>query len=332
MNTKLAGFAFVLLFFLVSRSFADTFGSGNNSFTIDFVTVGNPGNPPDPDPISWPQQRGAVGYEYRLGTYEISRQMVEKADVAGNLKIANWLGNDYGPVGPDRPALNLPWNAVARFVNWLNVSMGYPPAYRFLRQPGEPSYNANWENLLWRPTDAGYNPNNPYRNTQARYFLPSADEWLKAACYDPSTGVYNKYPTGNAVPIPVASGTAANTAVYAQPNFQGPADITVAGGLSAFGTMAQGGNVSEWTETDYDLVNDLTTPDGYPIDTRGFFGSDWRDFLLWRNSNWYSSNPNTGIGIGFRIASTVIPEPTSLALVSIAAVMLAASRFNTRRT
>ncbi len=29
---------------------ADTFGSGGNAFTIDFVTIGNPGNANDPTP------------------------------------------------------------------------------------------------------------------------------------------------------------------------------------------------------------------------------------------------------------------------------------------
>ena len=84
----------------------------------------------------------------------------------------------------------------------------------------------------------------------ARYFLPSVDEWYKAAYYDPTSGVYYDYPTGSdTAPTAVASGTAAGTAVYNQLLAQGPADITLAGGLSPYGTMGQGGNVSELEET-----------------------------------------------------------------------------------
>src|SRR5690349_13624949 len=50
---------------------ADVFGSGANSFQIDFVTIGSPGNPPDANP----NPAGAVPYEYRIGKYEISEQM-----------------------------------------------------------------------------------------------------------------------------------------------------------------------------------------------------------------------------------------------------------------
>ena len=57
------------------------------------------------------------------------------------------------------------------------------------------SANANIQ--LWTVSDAGYNPNNLYRNSLARYFLPSVDEWYKAAYYDPTSGVYYNYPTGS---------------------------------------------------------------------------------------------------------------------------------------
>ena len=90
-----------------------------------------------------------------------------------------------------------------------------------------------------------------FRNSLAKYFLPSVDEWYKAAYYDPTSGVYDLYPTGsNTAPTAVASGTAAGTAVF--PADYCPADITLAGGLSPYGTMGQGGNVYEWNETAFD--------------------------------------------------------------------------------
>ena len=48
---------------------------------------------------------------------------------------------------------------------------------------------------------------NPYRHKSAFYFLPSADEWFKAAYHqnDGVTANYWDYPTAdNAVPVAVA--------------------------------------------------------------------------------------------------------------------------------
>jgi hypothetical protein len=56
---------------------ADTFGSGANTFDIEFVTIGNPGNPADT--TGSPNPAGKVDYVYRIGTYEISRDMITKA-------------------------------------------------------------------------------------------------------------------------------------------------------------------------------------------------------------------------------------------------------------
>jgi hypothetical protein len=67
----------------VSRSRADTFGSGANEFEIDFVKIGSPGNPPDANP----NPAGAVPYRYRIGKYEISEQMIDKANALGALGI-----------------------------------------------------------------------------------------------------------------------------------------------------------------------------------------------------------------------------------------------------
>jgi hypothetical protein len=48
----------------------DTFGSGANTFDIEFVTIGNPGNPGDS--TVYPNSAGSVPYTYRIGKYEIS--------------------------------------------------------------------------------------------------------------------------------------------------------------------------------------------------------------------------------------------------------------------
>jgi formylglycine-generating enzyme len=145
----------------------------------------------------------------------------------------------------------------------------------------------------------------------ARYFLPSVHEWYKAGYYDPTSGVYYDYPTGSdTAPTAVASGTSAGTAVYNLTFATGPADIMLAGGPSAYGTMGQGGNVYEWEETEYDLVNNASST------VRGVRGGDLGfDLSSLSSSVRLNHLPSLdGTTLGFRVASS-IPEPSTLLLL-----------------
>jgi formylglycine-generating enzyme required for sulfatase activity len=295
--------ALTLTFVQVSR--ADVFGSGANSFEIEFVTIGNPGNAPDT--TGSPNPAGSVPYPYRIGRYEVSEEMIAKANALGALGITK------DARGPDKPATNISWFEAARFVNWLNTRTGSAPAYKF---------DASGNFQLWNEMDAGYNPANRFRNSRAAYFLPSADEWYKAAFFDPVNGVYWDYPTGsNSPPIAVASGTAPGTAIVMQGIAAGPADIMTAGGLSPYGTMAQGGNAWEWEETELDLLNDN------PIARRGGRGGGWDAFPSSLSATIRSDGSplQPPIGAGFRVAS-IIPEPSTVALMGMACLALLGAR------
>ncbi len=200
---------------MATNAVAETFGVGENEFSIEFVTIGNPGNPGDPTVN--PSPGGSVPYEFQIGKYEVGRDMVTKANAEGGLGITLADMTSLGGNGPDRPATGVSWNEAARFVNWLNTSEGFPAAYKFSMQPGQFGYNANTNILLWQAGDPGFNAANPFRNSLARYALPSVHEWHKAAYYDPSAGNYFVYPTASdSAPTPVISGTTAGTAVYSQ--------------------------------------------------------------------------------------------------------------------
>lgn len=296
----------------VDRVLADTFGSGANTFDIEFVDIGNPGNPADT--TGTPNPAGSVSYDYRIGKFEISEQMIDKANAEGGLGITK------DTRGANKPASSTSWNEAARFVNWLNTSSGSTPAYKFAIQPGEVGYNANANIELWTIGDAGFDSSNLYRNSLAKYFLPSIDEWYKAAYYDPTSSVYYNFPTGSdSAPTAVASGTTAGTAVYLGP-VVGQADITLAGGLSPYGTMAQGGNIYEWQESDFDLLNG---PIGSSSD-RVLRGGDWFNAAVFLSaSSWNGFSPSfEGDGfVGFRVASTAIPEPGTLLLGMVAGVV-----------
>ncbi|MFM8653399.1 MAG: beta strand repeat-containing protein, partial [Verrucomicrobiota bacterium] len=271
------------------------FGSGTNAFSIEFVVIGNPGNTADttgaPNPV------GSVASTYNLGKYEISRDMISKANAAGGLNLT--LGDITGATSA-MPATGIDWYEAARFVNWLNTSQGYQAAYKFS--------GTNFS--LWTNGETGYQTNNPYRNSLARYWLPSVHEWYKGAYGSPS-GTWYDYPTGSdSAPTAVSSGTNANTAVFKlsfsfpgdEEFFDGdpPADITNAGGLSAFGTMAQGGNAWEWVETASDGTNDNATEARY---LRGGQGTD-TDVIFLNASTISAEEPQYDTGMkGFRVAS-----------------------------
>ncbi len=284
---------------------ADTFGTGGNQFTIDFVDIGNPNN--TADTTGTPNPAGSVPYVYRMGKYEISRDMITKANTEDSLGITLEDMTSYGGNGADKPAPGVSWNEAARFINWLNTSEGFTPAYKFAVQPGEGGYDANANIELWESGDPGYNPENLFRNDQAHYFLPSTDEWYKAAYHDPS-GSYFDYPTGSdTAPTPVASGTTAGTAVYSLGLGTGPADITLAGGLSPYGTMGQGGNLFEWEETEGDLDNNS------PGSARGWRGGYWYTNTFLNAGSRGQGLPTDSGAQGFRVAS--VPEPGSITLL-----------------
>ncbi len=299
-TSAVAALGLALGMMTVGTSQADSFGSGGNTFAIDFVNIGNAGNAADTTTY------GAVSYDFRMGTYEISRDMITKANAAStNLALTMQDISSYGGNGVNRPATGVSWNEAARFVNWLNTSSGHSLAYKFASQPGDVGYNANSNILLWESGDAGYNASNQYRNSNAYYFLPSEDEWYKAAYYSGSGSTYYDYATASdAVPTAVTGGTTSGTAVYNQTAAQGPADITNAGGLSFYGTMGQGGNVWEWSESAY-------TPPVSAGSFRGLRGGSWGSFYFGLPSSYCGNDDPTGesFSFGFRVAS--VPEPSS---------------------
>jgi hypothetical protein len=294
----------------------DTFGSGGDAFTINFVNVGNPGNPNDSGTTgSYFTPYGGVAYEFRMGTYEVNRDAITKANAQGGLGITLADMTSYGGNGVNRPATGVSWNGAARFVNWLNTSTGFSAAYKFTSQPGDVGYSANANIELWTSGDAGYNASNLYRNANAYYFLPSEDEWYKAAYYSGTGSTYFDYATQQdapSTPTAVSGGTGASEAVYAQAFATGPADIDNAGGLSHYGTMGQNGNVWEWNESAFTAPNDSSSGD------RAIRGGNWFNTELnLRSSISNFGNPTLGDNyIGFRVAS--VPEPSAAMLLLMA--------------
>lgn len=231
-----AAAVFVVLF-LTTMSFGDvvSFGEGDNTFEIEFVEIGSVGNAPDTRAIpTGPREIGAVDYEYGISKFEVP---CGASDKAGALGAFEFVESNCQGRGELRPAILSPDFAIP-FVNWLNTSLGYQPAYDVSQA------------FSWSPGDLGYNPDDPVRNSLARFFLPKGEESHKAAYYDPVNEAWFDYATGsNEEPTLVASGTDPNTLVAGRVTvFSQLADVNQAGGESAFGTVGQVGNASEWEE------------------------------------------------------------------------------------
>ena len=277
---------------------ADTFGGGTtNEFTIDFVNIGNTGNAADTTGY------GAVPYEYRASTYEITQNAITKATASGmaNVSAGAWSNN--------QPAATISWYEAAAFVNFLNTNSGKTAAYNL-------TFSGIWSMALWSSDQAWTaGGTNLYRNKDAYYFLPSENEWYKAAYYNAAGTNYFLYPTASSTaPTAVASGTDAGTAVFVGTvTPTQPAVVTAAGGRSPYGTMGQGGNVWEWMETAADGTNTTSTENRNVRGSR--FGAGPNDMQSTAQLAFGPSGED--INIGFRVAS--VPEPSTYALLLLGA-------------
>jgi len=290
-----------------------TFGSGANTFGIDFLNIGNAGNAADTTTY------GAVPYAYRMGKYEISQDAITKATASGmaDVTAGAWTGN--------QPAATINWYEAAAFVNWLNTSTGKTAAYNL-------TFSGSWSMQLWSSEQAWTaGGTNLYRNKNAHYFLPSENEWYKAAYYNAAGTNYFLYPTASSsAPTAVASGTNAGTAVYDGGAVTNPAAVTLAGGLSPYGTMGQGGNVWEWNESAADGSNSSSS------EIRVFRGGSWGDAGPdLRSSERIGVGPELeGNFLGFRVASVdvaPIPEPGTWVAMAIFAGGAAYAGWRRRR-
>ncbi len=169
---------------------------------IDFVTVGAPGN------AAWAGDgtvgdraigRGSVGYEYKIGKFEVTTaQWVEFFNAAYDRPAADRLphlippnfwgaagttpntpgglrwrvpsGNEMIPVG------NISWRMAAMYCNWLCNDKSNDRA-AFL--------NGAYDVSTFYYTGDVFHDQFTH-NPGAAYWIPTWDEWLKAAHYDPN--------------------------------------------------------------------------------------------------------------------------------------------------
>lgn len=324
---------------------------------MDLVTVGDPGNAPDSLNTGSVPGIGGVAYAYQIGKYEVrNSEYVEflnsvaatdtyglyntsmSSDTRGGITRSGSSGSytysvksGYG----DIPVAYVSFYDAVRFVNWLEN--GQP-----IGAQGAGTTEAGSYTLF---TSGSSTTNVSARAVNATWFIPTENEWYKAAYYDPTasgTSNYWLYPTqSDAIPNSrPPNGSDANSGNFNRDDgspddflndgfaktgstiFQnGTNYLTDVGSYavaqSYYGTFDQAGNVWELTET---LVSGSN---------RGLRGGAWTsgDGLLvssYRTSLPPTSESNT---YGFRIAA--IPEPGVLVALAVAA--LAACVWRRRR-
>ncbi len=304
---------------------------------LDFVTVGNPGNAPDTQVMDdGTTGYGSVGYTYRMGTYDVTSAQycqflnaVAQTDPYGLYLLAmSCTGTspyvNYGcgiarggspgsytysvlPGWANIPANYITWADAARFCNWLQNGQPVGPEGNGTTETGAYTLNGGVSNATMMAVT---------RNTGATYFIPTENEWYKAAYYDPSTGTYWSYSTqSNTAPSNALSATGTNNAnffdFYASPRYTDPTNYLTpvgyfAGSLGPYGTYDMGGDVFQWNET-------AVLTGGYAY--RGLrggsfnFGSD----LVAASSRDEDVPMDQYYAFGFRVAASV-PEPGSITL------------------
>lgn len=317
---------------------SNVFDLGPGLTNLETVPIGDPGNRGYPF--------GAVSYSYHIGRYEVTTAQYcdflnhkAKSDPYGlyHTRMADTSTFGYGcniqqsgadgdysySVATDwanRPVNYVSFWAACRFVNWLNNGQGDGDT-----ETG--AYDLNG----FTGADASLIP----RNEGAKWYMPSENEWYKAAYYSGgSHGYYWWYPIpyGGMLTNVLGATPPYYGATYqrygSEPRYTigAPYYRTEVGAhtssVSAYGTFDQAGNVWEWTEG---LM--------YPYETNPDFGQrivrggSWSssDGQLYASARYGFSPAAWGYsGMGFRVVC--IPEPSSLVSLACGVALLVRTR------
>ena len=299
------------------------------SFSGEFVTVGDPGNTADSTGY------GAVSKMFDIMKFEFTNQQyvqfLNSVDATGNKTNGIYdelMGTDTrggisfnsGAAAGSKYAVRLNMgNKPVNFVSWFDAAR----VSNWLHNGA--TSTSSMETGAYNLNDAT-SGNAVAPNTGARFFIPSANEWYKAAYYKgggTNAGYWAYGTQSDTLPTRVTAdgtgvGSAGNSGNFA--NYNNFADwngqdgnvttVGTNGGPSAYGAFDMTGNVREWT--DLDRSSSLL---------RGRMGGNFSG----GNAFMSSSGPNLSVTasgeeqtFGFRLASlssdTVVPEPSMMVI------------------
>lgn len=271
--------------------------------------------------------RGSVGYEYSIGKFEVTTsQWVEFVNAAANRPASEQLphiaapghwgavpgasgwtvpaGNEMLPVG------NISWRMAAMYCNWLHNDKA---------TNREAFLNGAYDASTFTFTPGGRFRDQQTHNAGARYWIPTWDEWLKAAHYDPnkqnpdgSVGGWWKYSiTSDTEPTRGLPGVGQTNTGGGIPNPFGIPLGAYTDVTSPWGLYDVAGATAEWTE---EVV--VIPGDTFPID-RVYEGSWWVDGGVITDRVGFQGGSGfpslSTFDLGFRVASSV-PSPSAFFL------------------
>ena len=348
---------------------ASGFPAGAVSF--EWVIIDDAGNPPDDQVMSCCKESkgmsgfGSVSYVFRIAQTEVTNaQYAEFLNAVAANGDPNGIFNERSVItrlgtGPpyayevragleNRPAGWINFFDALRFANWLHN-----------RQPTGLQDETTTEDGAYPLL--GANPLVVERKEGATFFVPSEDEWYKAAFWDPFEQRYWDFATGfnpqcpeldgdcPPLPEPPPGGPDRVSANYCPdpidfpspincppswPATTGPGEATDVGAYvfspSPFGTLDQAGNLAESTEG-INIDDDLSDGSG-GLETRVFRGGLWIRGVGDMSASYRTVvDPNGGSLslLGLRVAT--VPEPGAAAGVVALGLVLGLSRRSTRR-
>jgi formylglycine-generating enzyme required for sulfatase activity len=312
------------------------FGSIASAEAIQWVTVGDPNNAADTT------NRGAVSDSFQIMKYEFTNQQytnfLNSVDAGGinpnsvyNVDMGNDIrggisftsgaasGSKYAVKSNmgDKPVNYVSWFDAARVANWY--------------QNGATSLS-NTEDGAYTLVGGQTTGTAPARNNGATFYIPTEDQWYKAAYYkggSTSAGYWDYATRSDTAPTAVTADTtgigSASTGTIGSgtgnfANYLGDANwnglerngnvttVGTNGVSSAYGAFDMNGNITEW--------NDLTgLVAGSDRGVRGGYWGSFSEFSLRSSFNQEIAASDESDVYGFRLASPVaVPEPSTYAM------------------
>ena len=268
---------------------------------IQWVWVGDANNESDDTGF------GSVNYEYLISMYEITNEeyceflnAVAKDDTYGlynpemsssrfgGVERFGEKGDYYYSVKPEKekhPINFVSWYDCLRFANWLHNGM--PDGRQDVTTTEDGAYTFDGPDIVGP------------RNKDAVFFLPSENEWYKAAYYkgDSLNAGYWWYTTQNDIQPVIEKPPGGINSAYA--GFMPAGGLTNVGAykssFSAYGTYDQNGNISEWTESRFNNAQWCIRGGSFDVSLRTMKAS-----VRERNSVLHPESWN----FGFRIAAS----------------------------
>jgi hypothetical protein len=312
------------------------------SYDFSFATISTVGNMPyaGPDPVPFSTGRGRVDHEYRISRLELTTsQYLEFVNAAAahnslDLGWALWWGAEIDPTAPtiryrlintpdagQRQVTNITWREAAMYCNWL---------HNHKSADHDAILNGAYDTSTFGQGPDGWSFTDQLtHHPDARFWIPTYDEWMKAAYYDPNRngpGQGGWWLYGNASDTPLVPGLPGAGTTNAGLILQDAQQRDMIVGAyqtvqSPWGLLDVSGGASEWTETPYYVENQS-------LRSRVMMGSHAGDLSYFSTDQAWSfstSEPYFAIRSGLRIAS-IVPNPSCLGVCLCMTIALTKKR------